>query len=236
MCSCTTDDWFTQQLNARTFGQGYGRRSIIVFAERYKRMIIYYNAEHEKARLACVEWLQQLPSIVGEMIVDPNLLAYTNKWYLSIQDVDDVFLNAWRGTKHILMWKVAMLTSIAERLDRVVTRSHIDLAIDLIDQIESRLPIITDRMGRSELIEPIQAVLLYIRQKGGYVPEKELRATMLKHFKTTLELFNVLQHLSVTDQIVVRPFTLADGVERKYIALPECVRKLENQPKKEPPK
>ena len=231
LCACTTPIWLTDQIKAKTFGAGFGRRVIMVCHDKEKRLRPFLTDAMRAARDRCVKRLTAIQSISGPMLLEPVASTFFWQWYISDTKPDDSFLKDWWSSKKILLLKVAMLTSLSERDDRVITKNYIELALALLGEVEKNISMVTTRIGRSELIEPSITILNMLRANKGAMPTKELRKRTLRDFKSTTEQWQVLQHLKDTDQII--EFDHIDaGVIRKMIALPSRVIK---EPPKETP-
>lgn len=227
MCSCSTPTWLTDQLKTKQFAEGYGRRTIIVCHEGIERKKPTLSPEEIHAGKLCEERLREIQNLAGPFVLTPDADHwFWVEWYPKQKDPSDSFIRNWYSSRHINLLKVAMLTVLSETNELVVTKNHLQLALALLDEIETKLPMITSRMGRSELTEPMHNILHYVRASKGFVREKDLRRDCNKDFKSTMELLSVLEHLIYTEQLkrIKQP---ANGVEVKFICLPECVIKEE---------
>jgi hypothetical protein len=201
MCSASVPEWLTDQIKAKQFAAGYGRRSIIVCAEEEPHKWPTFTPEHELARIKCVERLKQIQNISGQMIVTPDAFAWFKNWYLTQRKPDDRFLRNWYSTIDMNLLKLATLTSISERDDKVVTLDHMKFVWGQLQEVEKQLPMVTERLGRSETIEPALDVKLILTHHGGQYPEKQLLMDTGRHFKSTQEQWYVMKWLRDTGQI-----------------------------------
>lgn len=218
MCACSVPEWLTDQVKAKQFSEGYGRRTIIVCHSGIVRKKPVLTDESRAARQRCLERLHKLKGFAGPAQMSEETKAYFWGWYTALKDPDDHFLKNWYSTKHLNVLKIAMLSSISERDDLVVTTDHIKLSIALLDEIEHQLPMITDRIGRSEVVPATYIVLELLRNHGGEMPEKDLRMKTLKDFRNTMEQFSVLTFMQTTGQIAVEG-RVKDGITKKFIVL-----------------
>jgi hypothetical protein len=70
-----------------------------------------------------------------------------------------------------------------------------------LQEVEKQLPMVTERLGRSETIEPALDVKLILTHHGGQYPEKQLLMDTGRHFKSTQEQWYVMKWLRETGQI-----------------------------------
>jgi hypothetical protein len=205
MCACSTPTWLTDQIKAKQFAEGYGRRSIIACGAKVVRKQPIMTPEHRVAGERCVERLKQCLRICGPMLPTKEAIEWFWKWYTALKDPEDFFIKNWYSTLNINLLKVAMLTSVSERDDRVITLDHMQLSLELLREVEKNLPMVTERLGRSEIVEPAIRLKDTLRNNGGKMLEKELKMTTLKNFKNTLEQWQVFEWLKQTGQIAAVP-------------------------------
>jgi hypothetical protein len=201
MCACTTPRWLTDQVKAKQFAEGYGRRCIIVCADPMPRKWPELKPEHLEAGARCVARLRAIQRITGPMTLAPDAFEWFKTWRNSIPRPDDYFLRNWYSTLDINALKVAMLTSVSERDDRLITLPYVQLAVSQLKETEAQLPMVTSRLGRSELVEPALHVLDIIKNHSNKYPEKQLKIDTLKDFRDTREQWQVIEWLVQTDQL-----------------------------------
>jgi hypothetical protein len=158
------------------------------------------------------------------MVMEKDAHDFFWHWYTHQKDPSDPFLRNWRSTWHLNLLKVAMLTSISERDDRVVTLNHVKLALGLLIEIEKYVPMVTSRMGKSEVNEAALTLLEVLRRHGGRMSQTELKKETFIHFKNGMEQYSTMMYLKETRQIIYN-VEKVDGVDRTFVALPQNVRK-----------
>lgn len=226
LCACSVPEWLTDQVKSKQFSEGYGRRTILVCHEGIVRRKPFMSPESIAARIRCVSRLREIHTLAGEVTLTPEADSFFWKWYQSQKDPDDLFLRNWYSTRHMNLLKVAMLTSVSEGNSLLVTLSHIELALELLKEVEKNLPMITSRMGRNEAMDSVVQMMNLIRSHSGQMLEKEVRIKTLNLFKDTREQWSNLETLVQTEQL----FRVAkDG--KTWLALPANVKKKEEPPK-----
>jgi hypothetical protein len=226
MCACSTPEWLTDQLKAKQFAEGYGRRTIFVCHEGIIRKKPTMSTEEHAAGRQCLERIQKISGLSGPMTLTPEADKwFWYDWYPNIKDPDDQFLQKWYSSKHINLLKVAMLTSLSERDDLVITLDYLQMSLGLLDAVETGLPMVTQRMGRSDLVGPSLTILYVVKANKGVILKKELLAKTFKDFRDSLEQWRTIEHLKATEQLVE---AMKDG--RTYIALPTLTVKVVTAP------
>ena len=124
--------------------------------------------------------------------------------------------------------KIAMLSSVSESNDRIVTLNHIKLSLGLLNEIESNVSMVTSRMGRSEVGSAVNLILSLLRQNGGKMLECDLKSQTFKEFKNGMEQYSTMRSLQEMGKYIIVPQKVGN-VERRFACLPEVI-------KKEPPK
>lgn len=227
MLACATPDWLADQVKAKQFAEGYGRRTILVCNEGYERKRPRLTQESRDAWDRCVSHLQRIQNIVGPMQLEAEAEKWYWDWYTSQPKVvEDVFVQCWRESWHINLLKVAMLISLSERSDRIVTIAYLQLALEQLKDVEAGFPMVTAKLGRSELTGPADLLMKVVRSNGGAIQEKVLKIKTMKNFKNTTEQWQVIEWLKQTDQLKAFPKD-----NKPWLALPECLLKLQNKPK-----
>jgi hypothetical protein len=219
MLACATPEWLSDQVTAKQFQAGYGRRTIMVCNDGYTRRKPSLSVEAQDAWKRCVQRLQAVRSIVGPMIIEPEADKWFWNWYLHPgKPPDDDFMLAWRESWHINLLKVSMLISLSERDDRVITQSYMELALEHLKDVETNMPMVTSRVGRSELVGPSMKIIEVIKNAGGFMHEGLLKIKTLQQFRDVTEQWKTIEWLKATGQLTKVPFE-----NKTYLALPGAV-------------
>lgn len=237
MLACTVPDWLTRQIRSDEFCSGFGRRTIFVCDDSDIRMKPTITAEQLEAQARCKKRLKEITEIVGEFKLTPE----ADKWfwqefYPNHKLSDNKFMRSWGRSKHIQMLKLAMLNSLADsgtnKNNLVITKENLEFTEAILENVERRIPMITDLMGRSEIAVPAMHVLSVLKNHGGCMPKKELLVKTFSEFKDSREQWSTLEHLKATDQIIeilsdkVAQLKEMNPEPRMYYILPGKIRKV----------
>lgn len=203
MCACSTPEWLTDQLKAKQFAEGYGRRTVVVCHEGIKRKRPTLSESEKLAGKRCVARLKELAKLSGEFTMTPEADKwFWDEWYPKQVDPDNKFLRNWYSSKHINLIKAAMLTCLSEGDDWIITIDHLQFCLGLLEEVEKKIPMLTNLIGRSETAVPAQHVLAVLRHRGGVIACKELKIVTNTDFKNPQEQYSVFEHLVSTGQII----------------------------------
>ena len=217
--------WLATQMKNEIFCEGFSRRAILVYSDEVIYLRPTLTPEMQSAWNACVKRIQEIRLLNGTFILD-NVANewFWGKWYGKWTLPSDDFMRAWQRSKHIALFKIAMLASLSEKDDLVLTINYLHYALELLEKIEKFFPLLTNQMGRGELSGPANTILQYLRSKGGFELEVLVRKDLLlRNFKSPIEFWQVVETLKKTDQLreVRQP---VNGSEKLFLALPECIK------------
>ena len=220
MLSGCVPDWFSDQIQAKQFSEGYGRRSIIICHEGITRKKPVFTAASKHAEELCIQRLSEIRQLIGRMTLDKDADDFFWHWYTTQKDPPDRFLKNWYSSRHINLLKIAMLTSLSERNDLKVTLNDVKLALGLINEVEHNIPLITAKMGRSETNAAAMLIINLLRENDGRMLECDLKKITYKEFKNGLEQFATIRDLQQTQQIVCVTEKV-ENVDRRFVYLPK---------------
>ena len=221
MLACTTPEWVTSYLKTDIISGGFTRRAIFINEFEGKNRIAFPESSvpQKEAAVAFTKYARELQDVAGEFRWTDDAKAFFTKWYETYVLPTDPTIRSYHRTKHTQVMKVAMLVSLAESKELVLTRDHLEITIALFAGIETNLAKVFQGMGRNELNTVGTRILDIIRSNGGSISEKELLRVTSRD-ASTQEQFSVIGHLEKTDQIV-RLKQRVGNVDRVMVALPE---------------
>jgi Protein of unknown function (DUF3987) len=140
MIACTTPDWIRGWMREDVITGGFSRRALFVyFTGKTKRIPSpKITPEMEKARDYCIAWGQKLKDVNGTFHLTPAALKFYEKWYVDLVIPQDI-TGGYYESKHIQMFKVAMLISLSENTELVLDVHHLELALAQLNLMEQNL-------------------------------------------------------------------------------------------------
>lgn len=173
LLGATTPDWISAQPPQYFLGGGFASRVLFIFENEKRQHKMYYDdvdyEEVKKQRAALVHDLRIIAGIKGSFSHDSRKTRdYIEGWYQkhSKKEADDSRLEGYAQRKHIHGHKVAMLISLAERNDLKITREHWDKSMELLDEIESKIPRALSSLGSNPLGRQMNDILDYLESRG----------------------------------------------------------------------
>lgn len=165
--AATTPDWLQEQ-PLYVIGGGFSARTIYVHETTIRKRQLYYHlhwADYVKLEKELVHDLEHITELSGEFRHENSEVADSmEQWYqVSAEEEVQKNLVAFRNRKHVHVHKVAMLLSLAERDDLVITMGHFEAALALLDDIENKLPKVFASVGKNPFGGELEMLLSYIQ-------------------------------------------------------------------------
>lgn len=203
LLGCTTPAWITARMRDDVISGGFSRRALFVYAPTSgPRVPIPHVSDEQKeawTRLVCAA--KEIQKISGAFTFAPDALAFYTEWYTNLEIPNDI-TSGYYQSKHIQLFKVAMLVSLSEGRDLVLRLEHMQLAMELLNLTEVDLPKVFAGIGRNELNAVSTKVMEILDQSKGMISKKDLERVMNRE-ATSNEMYEVLKHLRSTDQIII---------------------------------
>jgi Protein of unknown function (DUF3987) len=198
MIACTTPDWIRSWMKEDVITGGFSRRAIFVyFTGKLKRIPSpKITPEMEKARDECIAWGKKLQNVSGYFTVTPEALKFYEEWYIKLQIPNDI-TGGYYESKHIQMFKVAMLISLSHSTNLVIDTIHLKLALLHLGKVEQNLLRVFQGIGRNELSAVAEKAKDIIITNGGVISESELKLILYRDASAS-EISEVFQHLMET--------------------------------------
>lgn len=206
--AATTPSWITEQMPLHVIGGGFASRCIFIFEDKVRRRQLYYNLdwrsytdlgrklEHDLIHIAELE---------GEFRhEDKETMQAIEEWYQTTADADDHDdrVEGYFNRKHVHVHKVAMILSLCERDDFVVTLAHFEGAKHILGGVEKNMPRAFSGVGRNPYSDDILKILEFIQSFGGEPVTRKIIAQRFYHQLQGPELDEVLGTLTTMEELV----------------------------------
>lgn len=157
MIACTTPTWLRDNFTAGLIGGGFASRMVFVYGDEKARLIAYPGLmegglDNELAE-SLVSDLRHFHEVLrGPMVLTSEAVAWGTEWYHKHheQKSDTLASNRREGynaRKQTHMHKIAMVLSVSERDDRVITAEHLQRAQELLLQVEATMDKVLATVG-----------------------------------------------------------------------------------------
>lgn len=158
LIGATTPAWLEQHLTEHFVTGGLASRCIFVYAKKPRHLVAYPHLvvppEFQDLRAALTEDLRRIAELVGKMELSKEALEWGQKWYERHYSQNALLMEGKLGgyfaRKQTHIHKLAMILSVAERDDLVITEHHLQVAERHITALEPTLMRIFDKVGASD--------------------------------------------------------------------------------------
>ncbi len=221
LIACTTQDWITTYLKSDIIGGGFTRRVIFVNEplgasvedKSKRRPFLTVTPEQAEARLRCLAYCESLKSVKGEFAWHPDAKAAYEHWYMTRDIPKDPDVQGYHKTKPNQVLKVAMLLSLSQSTELVLTKSSFETSLALFEKTETTLTRVFQGIGRNELHGIANRALEYLHgcaereysdngttRTARFITEKQLKA-MLFRDAPGRECDDIINHLVQTEKV-----------------------------------
>ena len=172
----TAPDWIPLTIPQGAIGGGFTSRIIFVVEHRKARNISNPNLTtiDSDLRQALTHDLEQISALTGEAVFSQEALAIYEEWYLREEKrtasgrpvISDPRFGGYVSRRATHVKKVGMAVSAARSDSLVVEAPDIKRAIGLLEQVETNMPDVFGKVGRSMYAEQTHEILEYIQKRG----------------------------------------------------------------------
>ena len=219
--ACENPDWLIRNLRADVVSGGFSRRVIYVYEidRAEPKPIISITPEAELAKQRVLQRLRDIKTQIAQFQWTESGKKFFIPWYVNKQKSipDNLLMGGYVGTKHIQLFKVAMLLDfVSNKPMHTFTDELLMRGLVYLDAIEENMPKLSLSAGRNELAISQQKILEKMKDNHGVLSEKEVKK-LIETDLTWQETAGVIRHLEETEQIVRREMKGGDGVNRQYL-------------------
>ena len=215
---------------------GFGRRTIMQHGDRkFDRPMPRppFTEEHEAARNRCVERLRALRFLKGAFTELPEAAKVYDDWYcehsVTLIKRATTATRGWLASKPTQVTKIAILDSLSDGDDLVITPKNYETALAFLEYMETGLPKVFGGFGRNDLGPIAVQVLDYLTGIGEPRSFKTIQMKFFHSFspgKATAELTEVLQYLMNTDQVIEHKLTIGSMLAETVYLTPAALEKF----------
>lgn len=187
LIAATTPKWIQNQPPDILMGGGFSSRVIFIYETDVRTRHLYYThvdwSAISKIEEDLLHDLELMATLEGEFQhEDQETQEVMEKWYLDTADnpIEDERVEGYFHRKPTHVQKLAMILSLAERDDLIITKEHFKQALALLEGIEAKMPKALHNPGKNPYSDAIDRVREYIADHKEGVAKKKLMARFYK--------------------------------------------------------
>ena len=180
----TTPHWIADNMPQAMIGGGLSSRCIFVYADKKEKYVAYVdeqvNSGDDELRVKLIHDLEQISMMTGPFSMTANARAWGASWYENfwgdaVSRMDDQMAQGYAARKQTHMHKTAMVISASRSSDRVITAEDLQLANNMLLDLEADMPKVFSRIGRTEDSMQAERFIEYVIRKGSVSYEEAYR-------------------------------------------------------------
>jgi hypothetical protein len=223
LIACTTPSWIAGNFPEYVIGGGFTSRCLFVYAEIKDKFVAYPHLDVpkdlEQKQQLLLEDLEKISLLAGPYKITNDAIEYGREWYKSHYNgaankalQDDRFAG-YLARKQTHIHKTAMVIAAAQRDTLVITADDLILANQMVTDLETDLPKVFEKIGRTE--ESIQAerFIKYV-EVNSPVPYDVAYRYIHMHFPTFRDFEGILTGAIRSGQVLME--MTATGIELKW--------------------
>lgn len=180
----TTPHWIADNMPQAMIGGGLSSRCIFVYADKKEKYVAYVdeqvNSGDDELRTKLIHDLEQISMMTGPFSMTANARAWGASWYENfwgdaVSRMDDQMAQGYAARKQTHMHKTAMVISASRSSDRIITAEDLQLANNMLLDLEADMPKVFSRIGRTEDSMQAERFIEYVIRKGSVSYEEAYR-------------------------------------------------------------
>ncbi len=180
----TTPHWIADNMPQAMIGGGLSSRCIFVYADKKEKYVAYVdeqvNSGDDELRVKLIHDLEQISMMTGPFSMTANARAWGASWYENfwgdaVSRMDDQMAQGYAARKQTHMHKTAMVISASRSSDRIITAEDLQLANNMLLDLEADMPKVFSRIGRTEDSMQAERFIEYVIRKGSVSYEEAYR-------------------------------------------------------------
>jgi hypothetical protein len=159
----TTPDSMSEIFPSLTLVSGLIGRILLIVGERGER--VSKPKLKKSLRSTLIHDLIRISKLYGEMTVTKETEAAFDSWYNAFPKDVSAELSTFYERKHDHVWKMAIIMSISESDEMIITHDHFLSAIQAIELVESRMSEVLTYIGATSQSSVADFVFSFIKAK-----------------------------------------------------------------------
>lgn len=177
LIACTTPAWISGNFPEYMIGGGFMSRCIFVYAAEKRNYVAYPGLAVAGVNIAqmeadLVQDLTEIAALSGEFGMTSEAVQWGTDWYKRHYEsrgnglLEDSRFGGYVARKQTHIHKLAMILSVSRSEDLIITAADLERAEKELTALESDLPKVFDRVGKSQDSVHADRLLEMVRAKG----------------------------------------------------------------------
>jgi hypothetical protein len=212
LIACTTPSWIAGNFPEYMVGGGFTSRCIFVYADEKDKYVAYPglhvpdNLEAQEDSLVA-DLRHIAENISGEYVLSRPAVAWGETWYQHHyenrpESLSEDRFGGYIARKQTHIHKLAMVLAASRSDKLIISVEDLQLANEMVTDLESDMPNVFAKIGRSDVSLQAERLLTFIARKG-YVTKTEAYRYTHAYFPSAKEFDDVVDGLIRSGQIRV---------------------------------
>ena len=201
MLAGTTPSWLADGFPATAIDHGFTARTVFVYEDNPRFLVPRPIEPDQRILTNLAEDLQQVSILEGEFDWAEGATDAYDSYYHQLYktQVPDYRVAGfhWRKRTHLL--KVAMLLSVAEDEDLVISKREISVAAELLKQVELNMPRSFSAVGKYDYSSDLERILAFVVEEGEVDLAEIVRRNYHVGGQAVQEIIQTLKSMHVID-------------------------------------
>lgn len=231
LLACLTPEMLKGFLKMNILTGGFARRTVFVYGTRGTPIPWPgFSKEQLEAEQRCVTWGKKMQSFAGEFFMNDEAAKWYESWYIKLStnltEVSTPATIGYYSTKHEILFKTAMLTSLSEDLENcIITKQHLDFVENhFLLPFEKNLERVFEGAGINPNAEAAVKILRMLEAYDRPFPRKKLEALFFDQATSLSELRDTISHLIGVGRLAQRTVS-RNGVFGDIIGTPDSMKR-----------
>jgi len=172
----TTPSWISDNMPKSAVSGGFASRCVFLYGDEKERFVPYPKLNiqegHDELRRRLIHDLEHIAvNLVGEYILTPAAYKWGSEWYVNLwteakAHYDDDLVMGHIARKQTHVHKLAMILAASRRDDLIIEAEDLKVADQMLKGVETDLPKVFSRIGRTEDSLAADRFIEFVRRKG----------------------------------------------------------------------
>lgn len=179
LLACTTPGWISGNIPAYMIDGGLVSRVIWVYGDTKRQFVAYpgrtmakLDNNRSSLRHKLIDDLRVISEMRGEFVMTPEAITWGEAWYEQHwtdhgKGKDDNRFEGYMARKQTHLHKLAMILAASRGSDYVIELKDLQRAEGVLSAVEPNMPVVFDRIGRSETSNQVDRLMEHIDGSDG---------------------------------------------------------------------